>query len=365
MLGGLIREFGIAMPAGGGAAPPTDLRPLRQTIHNMPVHFSAIDLRLEATITPHATEDEPGTNVPNILDRITLRDILNNVMVNLRGHHCHTWMRQVRGWRYPDIGTIAAAGQQEVHKLLMEIPFRGGHGGVVGYKEFFDCVQPIDRIREQSLEVVFNAGALANATLDAATLYVQFRSFPYVSVIQGADIRYNYILHPDAQRIELPITGLAVLDAGICNTDLSHGDYDDIYSEQFSYMANVGREQLIGAWNGMVADAPAQFESVLTPAFIPLIFQDRRGSVQGSIGYPGQKAFFDLTQTHAASQDLVYLQVHNTKRLADNLMSKAGTLYEEHNYRKPQFAKKNESGVAMGDQKKANRLGAMLSQKLA
>jgi hypothetical protein len=348
------------MPAGGGNV-SVDLRKLLPTAHQMPLHVTAVELKLVATITPHATEDEPGTNICRILDRIELYDIDSETIVRLQGHHVDQLVKCATGWRYADPGTIVAAGQADDFTWQGRIPFHGGPAGLAGFQDFKDVILPVDRIRETNMEIYFNAAALANATLGAVTLYVSFTCGPYSSVMLGADVRYGYMTHSDAQRIELPTTGKAVHTAALCVDDLDASDITVVNVDQFSYLNNVQLWQLIHAWNSMVAFSPSEHVAIGSPEFAPLIFQDRRGSIQQSLGFPGQKALMDVTNTVGEDMDLCWVQVHNTKRKADKLIGRAGTAFEDKRLRKAQFSKKN--GPTM-NQTVGKRLETLLPQKL-
>jgi len=363
MIGGMTNEFLFTMPAGGGQV-NVDLRPLNPTAHNMPLHIYRINFRLKLLVTPHATNDEEGENLVNVIDRVEVRDILNNVIVNLRGRHIDHFIKCCRGSRYDTPADVAGGGEQAYVYWYGSIPFHGGPGGIAGMREPLDAVLPVERIREQVMTVYFNATALAEATLDAAYLYVSFDTFPYKELIVGSDVRYSYFDHANAQRIELSTTGKAVLCAAICQGDFDHSDVTAVTSEQFAFMSNVQADQLLQRWNWAVADSPDQYEDPNVGAFLPLIMQDRRTGVQGGIGYPGQKAIFDVTNTIGETIELCSLQVHNTKRLADRLMNKRGTIFEQMNFKKPKFEKKNAAGVASGNPALAQRIGCLLAQKL-
>jgi len=359
MIGGIVNSFAVPMPAGGGNV-SVDLRRLLSTIHQMPVHMTAIELKLVISATPHANTAEPGGNFANILDRIEVLDINSNMMVRMQGWHCDALVKAATGWRYPTPADIPGdGGDASTYYWQARIPFHGGPGGVAGYSEFKDCIQPIDRFRETSMEIYFDAGAFDNAALDAAVLHVSFTGGPYKAVNQGADIRYGYMVHHDAQRFELPINGKAVQTAALLPHDRDCSDVTAVTIEQFSYMNNVLPWQLYQAWNSNVAQAPAQFLLHLVPEFLPLIFQERRGSIQQAIGFPGQKAFMDITNTIGTTSDLCWVQVHNTKRLADKLLGRAGTCYQDKRLRKAKFSKKNgKNNASMA------RMEALLPQEL-
>lgn len=351
------------MPAGGGNV-SVDLRPLLPTAHQMPLHITSIDLKLHLTLTGDAANDEPGENFCRVLDRLELVDINSNTVVRLQGHHFDQLMKAVRGWRYPTPADGPQGDAEASHYWYANIPFHGGPNGVAGYAEFKDLIQPVDRFRETNLEVFFNAGALSFSTLNSATLYISFNCGPYKEVVQGADIRYGYMTHSDAQRFELPVNGKSVHTAILAVDDLDGSDVTVVNCEQFSFLNNVQLWQLVSSWNAMNADSPSEFIAHAAPEFVPLIWQDKRGSVQQTIGFPGQKAFFDVTNTIGEDVDLCWAQIHNTKRLADKLMGRAGTAFENKRYRKAGFAKKNGAGMARGSRAAAERMESMLPQKL-
>ena len=362
MFAGLIPPIQLISPAGGGQATAD----VRQTLHladRTILHLARVDLRLKLTITPHETNDDTGNTLCRVLTEFLMRDINGDDVIRLSGNDLRTFIKTCQGWRYADPTTIAGGGAQTTRDVLLTVPFHGASKGLLGYQKFTDLIQPMDRFRETVLTANFNFAAL-NGTVDAAILEVTLRTVPYRHLIQGADVRYGFVDLPDQQTIEVPQVGLSLHTIAMVNTDQNHADYATVTVPEYSLYSNVQREQLVMGWNAHCATSPDQHEGIGEPEFLPLLYQSRFGSPQWSMRFAGQKAIFRTVNTNATLQRLGYCQLWDTEELVKRLRDRGGTIYNEVNAMKSQYASKNRSRVASGDQGVANRMDRMLSQKL-
>lgn len=338
-----------------------DLRRFLQTADGMPLHLTCIDLKLLVDITPHAGNDTPGSELSTLIDRIVLKDCLSNDVVNIRGRHLRTLVKAARGWAHADPAALTAGGDQTTLTIPFSIPFHGDEGGILGFREFVDCIQPMDRFRETVMLIYWANGIASGATINSASLHVSFRLLPLPEVVQGADIRWTYIDHADDPTVEFPVNGIAYHTAIIQNSDLDHVDYTVLSVDEFSYLSQVNGWQLVSAWNEACCEDVGQHELITAPQFMPVIYQDKRYSVQGAITFPGNKMIVRTTNTHGATQDLGMVQIHDSMDLAGKLAGRTGTVYQLATAHYPKFAKKNFSGV---EAQKASRLVRMLGRKM-
>jgi len=365
MFAGLIPPIQLIAPAGGGQATAD----VRQTLHladRTILHLARVDLRLKLTITPDTTEDIPGEDLCQVLQEFLMRDINGDDVVRLSGSDLRTFIKVCQGWRYADPADVphAEVPESTTRDVLLTVPFHGASKGLLGYQKFTDLIQPMDRFRETVLTANFNFDAIADGEITAAVLDVTLRTVPYRHLIQGADVRYGFMILPDQQTIEVPQVGLSLHTIAVCNEDYSHADYATVTVPEYSMYSNVQREQLVMGWNAHCATSPDQHEGIAAPEFFPLWYQSRFGSPQWTARFAGQKAIFRTVNTNADDQRLCYAQVWDSEELVKRLRDRGGTIYNEVNAMKAQYGSKNRARVASGDSAVANRMDRMLSQKL-
>jgi hypothetical protein len=355
----MVQEFNQAYVANTIGS--INLRRLKNTADAMPLHVACIDIQIKAVVTPDAQDDEPGVNLFNILSRIVLRDVLGNELVNNRARELRLLIKAATGWIHDDPAAIVAAGDQDIFYAYLRIPFHGKEDGIAGYTEFSDCVQPVDRIRETEMELHFGGNPFTYATLDSAEVRVSFGTYPYRSVIQGADIRYSFLDHADAQVLEFPVRGRVMHTAIIGNDDESHADFTLVSVNEYGYLSNVLPRQLAQRWNEAVARENQHHIAPDDPQFLPIVYVDRRFSIQGAIAFTGGVLRVETTNTNADLNRLLQLEVHDTEDLTRKLMKRSGTVYQLAGKAKAMAAKKNLAGVNPGT---AYRLARVLPYKL-
>jgi hypothetical protein len=352
---------------------------LLSTIDGMPNHIVALDLKLLANVTP-GESDVASWHLFDIIDTITIRDVLANVILRLRGRYLRELLWASKGWLDHE-GVLQGSGQAANLIARACIPFHGGRGGVAGFTRYRDCWLPVDRIRGIDIEVTWKAAPEINdATLNSAALYISARCLPYPKVVVGADVRYSFTDEADGQSFDVPLTGVSFHTVAICNIDRDHSDYTNIHIPDYSYLSNVAPWQLVDGWNHSTCIDPEQHASLDTadvmscgghgltftaPEFLPLIYQDARYSIQGAISFPRGRMRVEATNTNATTQELGMVQIHDTRDLVRKLMGRKSTVFELATKAKAMYEKKNTGSVQSGNAAKAAQLNVLLGYELS
>jgi hypothetical protein len=348
---------------GAAATSYVDLSPLFQLIDGAPAHLTRINCKVVLTVTPHSSNATPGALLFDAINRLVLRDIKTNVMIDLSGHQLRTFMKVVQGWRYDDPADLVAdSGSQDV-VIEFSIPYHGGDGGVLGFPKYDDCIQPMDRIRQTNLEVVWGIAALGTdqGTITAGTAYFTFDAVPRPSVIQGVDIRYLRQSHADSQQLDVSLKGQAFHTVAVTMDDRDHSDLTVVTIKDYNVLHLVGGYQLLQAWNSESGHSVGQMETITTGEFMPILFQQRPGNVLGLIQFSGRRALVDTANTIGEELELGTAQLFSTRELAAEMLGTNGTVYEGQRSYRPMYARGNRGGH-MGAKKLA-LLDSLLAQK--
>ena len=331
---------------------------LQQLADGLPLHIAAIDLLLKVTVTADAANDDPGQELWNVLQRLTITDIKSNEIVDLRGRQIPRMQHLVTGWRYANVAAIAAgSGAGNIRYLRACIPFHGGVGGVAGFKEFSDAIQPVDRIRGKTIGVQWAAANVMGANqgvFTAAELKISFRLVPMPEVIQGADIRYLFEDHNDAQRLQISAPDAHVFALAIANEDWAHDDYTELTIREHGLLSLVAPWQTLDGFNATLAVDQDNHLVNTSGDFLPLVWQQRQSALK-AVKFNGQIVIV-TTNTNGADQELLIAAVYDTKKLAATLKGTSATAYEHVNQFKAMAAKKNQGSMSRGKRQMADRL---------
>ena len=343
-----------------------DIRRLRSTVDGLPNHIVCIDGKLAITMTADASNDTPGEELFEVIERLRLTDVLAQDIVNIPGHMLRTGMKAATGIIPDDPADVPAGGGAGVVRYCyFKIPFHGSENGLLGMQKHQDAWLPVDRIREGTLLVDWSDTQPWDAdhgTVTAATLELSFGCIPYSEIILGSDIRFRDFTHEDAQLINWPVMGQVFHTAAIINKDYDHSDYDSFTVDLYGYLSNVQREQLVMRWNEGCAHDAAQYEApVATHGFVPVVYQDKNYSIQGTLGFPSGKMLVQTVNTNADNQELFNAEIFDGIELARRLYGRSGTVFAGTKSQKPLYSAKNRGKVF---DMKSSRLDILLGRKM-
>lgn len=281
-------------------------------------------------------------------------------------------MKLCRGWQHDDPADLPGNDSGSLTRTLeFSIPFHGRHGGVLGSRAYDDYWLPVDRIRGVPIEVEWAPAAVFDNAGDItdAVLYINPVLMPYRSVVVGADIRWHYLDMAPSAAVHMPLRGKALHSAGImANTgEYSHpaATWTQFSLEEFSFLSRVTLPQLVGAWNSRCAQCVPEHEPIADPQFIPIVFQDKRGSVTGLPMFPLGRVELNVTSTETETWEMIMAEVFDTQDLAQKLMGRPQTVFQGARRAVAKYSEKNQPGRQGRGTGPSSRVATRLNHLLA
>ncbi len=339
---------------------------LPQRVLNAWAHVHTIYLKLALTVTAHAANDTPGELVCRAIDQIIIKDRSGNPIYRLKGHMLRTAIKVLTGQTFKDPADLAGgSGTGNVMIAYFGLPFHGGPGGgILGAREELDFVQPCDRMKKGSMEIVWSGAAIGTnqGTITAGTLYTSVDMVALPQPVQGADFRVDYTIHANAQTIDIPTSGLRTIMLCVCNPDLDHVDFTSLSMPEAQLMDTVLPQFRIQNFNRSCIKYQDQEVFTGAPEVLPLIFMSPRAGLVHSVGLGQGRARLDTTNTHGADIALAFCHIHSRRRLVEQFAQGAatGSLYSAVTKQQVMFSKKN----VPGNQFKKKLLAEILPAKL-